>query len=344
MGTQSCAYSTDIDRVAVMASSVSFMDDRSPSHQRERYEEPKTRYQARSAPMDRFGPRSQSTGRYDSDRSIEERHSRGGGDGDSLTISDFFKYGRGGRVYERPEGFRRPPSARSQSLGRLDAERYLDERYGPRYFEDGNFSFDRYPRDYYDDRYMRDMYDDRMARDMHIDRFGRPVDDRFFYDRYGPERPMGDRFREDRYPFDRHPMDRSIPPAGERMPDRMNDRMSERFYDRYDGNDRHDRERNYRERYGNDRSLPSDQRYGNDRFDRQASYEKKFDRRSSERQGADKNGSDRYSSDRQERSSEKNDRYRTDPANAERDEKFTNDRASNTERGSTSGERFPKFQ
>merc|ERR1711970_1361569 len=263
MGTQSCAYSTDIDRVAVMASSVSFMDDRSPSHQRERYEEPKTRYQARSAPMDRFGPRSQSTGRYDSDRSIEERHSRGGGDGDSLTISDFFKYGRGGRVYERPDGFRRPPSARSQSLGRLEAERYMEDRYGPRFYDEPSFVVERYPRDCYDDRYMRDMHEDRI----------------FNNDRYTQERPPTERFpREDRFSYDRYPVvvvDRPVP-----------ERMPERFHERFDANDRFDRHYN-RERLHADSRHPEQQRYGNDRdrfdrgerfgaerYDRHTSYEK----------------------------------------------------------------------
>merc|ERR1712212_976004 len=370
MGTLAQIIPSDI----AMASSVSFMDDhRRPSS--ERFEEPKVRYQPRA---ERYGGRSLSTGRYDSDRSIEERYSRGC-DGDSLTISDFFKYGRGGRAYERPEGFRRPPSARSQSLGRLDAERYLDDRYGPRYFEDNQYSFERFPRDYYDDRYMRDLYEERMARD--IERFGRPIDDRFFYDRYGPDRPMSERFREERYPLERHPFERPVAAVAERMPERMSDRMPERMLDRmpermsdrmpermsdrFDGTDRHDRDR----RYANDRTPTTDQRFANDReryererfaaerHDRHTNYEKygnsrqsqeKYgagDRRSTDRQSSDKQNTDRYGGEKDKRSSDKavGDRYRTDQPNAERDEKFTNDRAS-TERGSTSGERFPKFQ
>jgi len=386
MGTLAQIVPSDI----AMASSVSFMDDhRRPSS--ERFEEPKVRYQPRA---ERYGGRSLSTGRYDSDRSIEERYSRGC-DGDSLTISDFFKYGRGGRAYERPEGFRRPPSARSQSLGRLDAERYLDDRYGPRYFEDNQYSFERFPRDYYDDRYMRDLYEERMARD--IERFGRPIDDRFFYDRYGPDRPMSERFREERYPLERHPFERPVAAVAERMPERMSDRMPERmsdrmpermsdrmpermsdrmpermsdrmperYFDRFDGTDRHDRDR----RYANDRTPTTDQRFANDReryererfaaerHDRHTNYEKygnsrqsqeKYgagDRRSTDRQSSDKQNTDRYGGEKDKRSSDKavSDRYRTDQQNAERDEKFTNDRAS-TERGSTSGERFPKFQ
>jgi len=336
-----------------MASSVSFMVD----------DEPKGRYgPPRASYSDRFPGRSQSAGRYDSDRSIED-----------VIVSDALKYGRGGRVYERPDGFRRPPSARSQSLGRLEAERYMEERYGPRFYDEPSFVVERYPRDCYDDRYMRDMHEDRMVRDMHMDRFApRPsYEDRFFNnDRYTQERPPTERFpREDRFSYDRYPVvvvDRPVP-----------ERMPERFHERFDANDRFDRHYN-RERLHADSRHPEQQRYGNDRdrfdrgerfgaerYDRHTSYEKhgkpqmpeKYaaERRSQERP-SEKQSTDRYAADRSTGeprpvTTDKpvSDRYRiSETANTERDEKFSNDRAS-TERGSNdrfpaaNGERFQKF-
>jgi len=320
------------------------------------YTDPKCRYPPGGRPApDRMVARSHSTGRYDSDRSLDDRAARAG-DGDS--VSEFYR-GRdraGSRVYDRPEPVRRAPSTRSQSMGRLEGERFMEERYGPRYFDEPGFMVERYPRDMYDDRYMRDYYDDRFHREYPVDRFARPpFDERFApHDRFVPERPG---FRDDRFGYDRYPpYDRAAPvapvpppapvpapmPASERIPESHFDRFgaAERF-----GNERHHRER-YSDRYPDQR--PVSDRYGDrhaERFDRHTSYEKygngrpqekyAVDRRanrerSNEKQLADRdrfNASERTPVERSPSDKPVNDRYRTEPVSAERNADRRTDRS-----------------
>jgi len=208
-------------------------------------------YERRGAPAQGERPsrpfgRAMSLGRWESDRSIEDRYGRGY-EGDPLAISDFFRYGR--ERYNRPAGYdkmeayRRTAHHRSQSLARLDSQRFSDDR--PAYqgrFDDG---FERYPRDFIEDRYARDYPEDRFTGSY----YGRQYfDDRAFYpaERFIYERPPFDRYGYDRYVFER--------PAGDRM-------FGERFYERHGPEDRSDRF-NRGERFDADRHQEQQQRYG----------------------------------------------------------------------------------
>merc|ERR1712142_1101955 len=79
--------------------------------------------------VDRYG-RAMSLGRWESDRSIEDRYGRGY-EGDPLAISAFFRYGRErySRAYDKVEPYRRTAQHRSQSLARLDSQRAGGERF-----------------------------------------------------------------------------------------------------------------------------------------------------------------------------------------------------------------------
>jgi len=245
-------------------------------------------YERRAAPVqgdrprgDRYG-RAMSLGRWESDRSIEERYGRGY-EGDPLAISDFFRYGR--ERYSRPTGYdkvepyRRTAHHRSQSLARLDSQRFGDDRYQGR-FDDG---YERYPRDFVEDRYARDYPEDRFTARQYSRQY---FDDRDFYpaERFIYERPPFDRFGYDRLVFER--------PAG--------DRYGERFYERYGPEDRF-----YRgERFDAERHQEQQQRYGKEnraeRFDSERNAENQQQRYGKDNQ--------RYQ-DRYERQALSSDRY-----------------------------------
>jgi len=193
---------------------------------------------SRSVSLGRSAP----LGRRESDRFIEKKYGLGY-PGKKFNISDFFRHGR--ERYARKEAYRRSPTARSQSIARLDNQRFTDDRFTsqPR-FDD---CYERYPREYQlEDRYARDGPEDRHTGSY----YGRQYDDRSLYDsdRYmsgspGFERYMSDRPGYNRYPVDRMTHDRF---ANDKL--RSGDGIPvQRFPDRYGNDNRF--ERNQRDRY-----------------------------------------------------------------------------------------------
>merc|ERR1739838_192720 len=255
--------------------------------------------------------RSASVGRRESDRSLEERYGPGY-TGEKVSISDFFRHGRERYAragYGKGENFRRSPAARSQSIARLDNQRFAEDRYTsqPR-FED---CYERYPREYQrGDRFARDCPEDRYT-------YGRQYDDRSMYDsdRYMSARPGYDRYMSDRPGYDRYPVDRMPHDkfAAERR-GRSGDRMPiQRFPDRCDNEDRFSRERNQRDRYGNVRNVEH-QRYGNERhverfspnrYDRSMDRNQKYGDERSQKQERFSNEERRYGSDGEKRANER---------------------------------------
>merc|ERR1712142_203433 len=244
--------------------------------------------------VDRYG-RAMSLGRWESDRSIEDRYGRGY-EGDPLAISDFFRYGRErySRAYDKVEPYRRTAQHRSQSLARLDSRSYGDDRTSYQ----SRFEEERFPRDFVmDERYARDYPEDR-----YTGRFFYPARSQYFDDReafYPAERVMFEaRPVFDRYGYDRFVYER---PAGDRM-------FGERFYGPeverfYRGSERFDAERHQEQSRHRD-----NQRAGAERFeaehrqrDSQRAGGERFDAEHRHRDTQRAAGAERFETERRER-------------------------------------------
>merc|ERR1719285_301626 len=289
-------------------------------------------YERRAAPVqgdrprgDRYG-RAMSLGRWESDRSIEERYGRGY-EGDPLAISDFFRYGRERysrpTAYDKVEPYRRTAHHRSQSHARLDSQRFSDDRYQGR-FDDG---YERYPREFVEDRYARDHPEDRFTGRQYSRQY---FDDFYPADRFIYERPPFDRFAAyDRLVFER--------PAGDRYGERFYERYGpeDRFYgrgERFDAERHQEQQQRYgkenrAERFDNDRNAENQQqqRYGGkdssnqryqDRYERQADRYERQDRYNRQLRRQDQRQDRTSGEDRREK---RNGRYRVERQNSSPD-------------------------
>merc|ERR1712142_376209 len=254
--------------------------------------------------VDRYG-RAMSLGRWESDRSIEDRYGRGY-EGDPLAISDFFRYGRErySRAYDKVEPYRRTAQHRSQSLARLDSRSYGDDRTSYQ----SRFEEERFPRDFVmDERYARDYPEDR-----YTGRFFYPARSQYFDDReafYPAERVMFEaRPVFDRYGYDRFVYER---PAGDRM-------FGERFYGPeverfYRGSERFDAERHQEQSRHRD-----NQRAGAERFeaehrqrDSQRAGGERFDAEHRHRDTQRAAGAERFETEHRDRYAKENQRFDT---------------------------------
>jgi len=294
---------------------------------------------------DRYG-RAMSLGRWESDRSIEDRYGRGY-EGDPLAISDFFRYGRErfSRPFDKTEPYRRSAQHRSQSLARLDSQRsYADDRMPPQGRFEVDSVYDRYPRDFMiEERYARDYPEDR-----YTGRFWYPAGRQYFDDRdagaFYPAhervvfeaRPVFDRYGYDRFVYER--------PAGDRM-------FGERFYSPdverfYRGSERFDAERHQdqsRHRENNQRER------GAERFDGEHRDQHRFKDSSNQRFDGVEGKDQRYAATardhryinrqmrRQDDERKRNGgRYRVENSSPERDQKFYGNREHQHHRGGRS--------
>jgi len=277
---------------------------------------------------DRYG-RAMSLGRWESDRSIEDRYGRGY-EGDPLTISDFFRYGRErySRPYDKVEPYRRSAQHRSQSLARLDNQRsYADDRAAYQ----GRYEEERFPRDYVmEERYARDYPEDR-----YTGRFFYPARSQFFDDRDGGAYYPSDRVMFEARPvFDRYGYDRFVyeRPAGDRM-------FGERFYGPeverfYRGSERFDAERHQEQSRNRDNQRAGVERFEAEHRDRYgpAKDNQRFDTAEGKDQRYGKDNRYNRQMRRQDDERKRNSRYRVENSSPGRDQKLYGDREQQRER------------